>query len=107
VIHAKHGEAPLRNGAPNDGDGNAEHGLTVRPGAGKLSSDARVVYKIVLRFIPPEGEQQRGTTPPPPEPEDRARSPRRGTAAARTQRPAASESPTPPTTPSPGAGAGS
>jgi hypothetical protein len=84
VIHAKHREAPLRNGAPNDGDGNAEHGLTVRPGAGKLSSDARVVYKIVLRFIPPEGEQQRGTTPPPPEPEDRARSPRRETAAART-----------------------
>jgi hypothetical protein len=56
VIHAKHREAPLRNGAPNDGNGNAEHGLTVRPGAGKLSSDARVVYEIVLRFIPPDGE---------------------------------------------------
>jgi hypothetical protein len=54
VIHAKHSGAPLRNGAPNDSD--AEHGLTVRPGAGKLSSDARVVYEIVLRFIPPDGE---------------------------------------------------
>jgi putative tryptophan/tyrosine transport system substrate-binding protein len=42
----------LRNRAPNDGDGNAEHGLTVRPSAGKLSSDARVVYEIVLRFTP-------------------------------------------------------
>jgi hypothetical protein len=46
----------LRNSAPNDGDGNAEHGLTVRPGAGKLSSDARVVYEIILRFIATEGE---------------------------------------------------
>jgi hypothetical protein len=56
VIHAKHREAPLRNDVPNDGYGDAEHGLTVRPGAGKLSSDARVVYEIVLRFIPPEGQ---------------------------------------------------
>jgi hypothetical protein len=56
VIHAKHREAPLRNGAPNDGDGNAELDLPVRPGAGKLSSDAGVVYEIVLRFIPLEGE---------------------------------------------------
>jgi hypothetical protein len=53
MIHAKHRGAPLRNGAPNDGD--AEHGLTFRPGTGKLSSDARVVYEIVLRFIPRGG----------------------------------------------------
>jgi hypothetical protein len=57
VIHAKHREAPFRNGAPNDGD--AEHGLTVRPGAGKLFSDARVVYEIVLRFISPRGRADR------------------------------------------------
>jgi hypothetical protein len=62
VIHAKHREAPLRNGAPNEATATPKKVSRFRPGAGKLSSDARVVYEIVLRFIPPRGRADRTET---------------------------------------------